>query len=113
LSSSLSFLRLNPPASRLREYSDTKRGNYRREIPLSEKIIEVDMGTGRRTKIRIIKHGTASNLPESQAAPVPAEKPMKDPKAELFSSVSGWVAEFEQRRRPDPRITFQALFKEV
>jgi hypothetical protein len=71
------------------------------------------MGTGRKTKIRIIKQGTASNIPESQAAPVPGEKPMKDPMAELFCNVSGWVAEFKQRRRPDPRITFQALFKEV
>ncbi len=33
--------------------------------------------------------------------------------AELIGSVSGWVAEFKGRRRPDPRITFQALFKEV
>jgi len=78
------------------------------------KIIEVEhMGTGRKTKIRIIKRGTASNIPELQAAPVPGEKPTKDPMAELFCSVSGWVAEFKQRRRPDPRITFQALFKEV
>jgi len=81
---------------------------------LSEKIIEVEhMGTGRKTKIRIIKRGTASNIPELPAAPVPVEKPIKDPMAELFGSVSGWVAEFKQRRRPDPRITFQALFKEV
>jgi hypothetical protein len=71
------------------------------------------MGTGRKTQIRIIKQGTASNIPESQATPVTGEKPMKDPMAELFCSVSGWVAEFKQRRRPDPRITFQALFKEV
>jgi hypothetical protein len=78
------------------------------------KTIEVEhMGTGRKTRIRIIKRGTAGNIPESQAAPVPGEKPMKDPMADLFSSVSGWVAEFKQRRRPDPRITFQALFKEV
>jgi hypothetical protein len=68
------------------------------------------MGIGR---VRIIKQGTASNIPKSQAAPVPGEKRMKDPMADLFSSVSGWVAEFKQRRRPDPRITFQALFKEV
>ena len=71
------------------------------------------MGTGGKTRIRIIKRGTAGNIPESQAAPVPREKPMKDPMAGLFCSVSGWVAEFKQRRRPDPRITFQALFKEV
>ena len=71
------------------------------------------MGTARKTQIRIIKQGTASNIPESHVAPVPGETPMKDPMAELFCSVSGWVAEFQQRRRPDPRITFQALFKEV
>ena len=70
------------------------------------------MGTARKTKIRIIKQGTASNVPESHA-PVPIEKPMKDPMAELFCSVSGWVVEFKQRRRPDPRIRFQALFKQV
>ena len=68
------------------------------------------MGTGR---IRIIKRGTASNIPESQAAPAPKETPVKDPMAELICSVSGWVAEYKERRRPDPRITFQALFKEV
>ena len=71
------------------------------------------MGTGGKTKIRIIKRGTASNIHELHAASVPGEKPIKDPMAELFCSVSGWVAEFKQRRRPDPRITFQALFKEV
>jgi len=70
------------------------------------------MGTGRKTKIRIIKQGTASNIPELEAVPVPVKKP-KDPMAEWFCSISGWVAEFQQRRRPDPRITFQALFKEV
>ena len=77
------------------------------------KIIEVEhMGTGGKTKIRIIKRGTASNIHELHAAPLPGEKPIKDPMAELFCSVSGWVAEFKQRHRPDPRITFQALFKE-
>ena len=81
---------------------------------MSKKMTEVaHMGTGRKTQIRIVKQGTASNVPESQAALVPGAKPMKDPMAELFCSVSGWVAEFKQRRRPDPRITFQALFKEV
>jgi hypothetical protein len=71
------------------------------------------MGTSRKTQIRIIKQGTASNIPESPAAPVPGEKRTKDPMADLFSSVSGWVAESKQRRRPDPRVTFRALFKEV
>ena len=71
------------------------------------------MGTGRKTQIRIIKQGTVSNIAESQAAPVSREKPMKDPMAELTCNVSGWVAEFKERRRPDPKITFQALFKDV
>jgi len=71
------------------------------------------MGTGRKTQIRIIKQGIAGNIPESQTAPVSKEGPKKDPMAELIGSVSGWVAEFKGRRRPDPRITFQALFKEV
>jgi len=70
------------------------------------------MGTGRKTPIRIIKRGTVSNIRESQA-PVSREKPMKDPTAELTFNVSGWVAEYKERRRPDPKITFQALFKEV
>ena len=69
------------------------------------------MGTGRKTQIRIIK-GTASNIPETQEAALPGEKPKKDPMAEMICSVSGWVAEFKERRRPDPKITFQALFKE-
>jgi hypothetical protein len=77
-------------------------------------VIEVEhMGTGRKTQIRIIKRGTASNIPASQAAPLPGKKPMKDPMAVLISNVSGWVAEFKARRRPDPRITFQALFKKA
>jgi len=71
------------------------------------------METGRKTQIKIIKQETASDTLKSQAAPVPREKPVKDPKAELICSVSGWVAEFKERRRPDPRITFKALFKEV
>ena len=71
------------------------------------------MGTGRKTQIRIIKQKTASNTLESQAAPVARAKPVKDSRAKLICSVSGWVAEFKRRRRPDPRITFQALFKDV
>jgi hypothetical protein len=71
------------------------------------------MGTGRKTQIRIIKQRTSSNIPASQAAPVPREKPVKDPMTKLICGVSGWVAEFKERRRPDPRITFQALFKEL
>jgi len=71
------------------------------------------MRTGRKTQIRIIKQGIASNIPGSQAALISREGPKKDPMAELTCSVSGWVAEFRERRRPDPRITFQALFKEV
>jgi hypothetical protein len=67
------------------------------------------MRTGR---IRIIKQGTASRILESRAATVPGEKPMKDPMAELIRSVSGWVDEFKERTRTDPRIAFQALFKE-
>ena len=38
---------------------------------------------------------------------------MKDPIAELICNISVWVDEFKEKRRPDPRITFQALFKEV
>jgi hypothetical protein len=71
------------------------------------------MGTGRKRQIRIIKRGTASNIPASQAAPDPEAKPVKDPMAELICSISGWVAEFRERRRPDPKIAFQALFKRV
>ena len=68
------------------------------------------MGRGR---IRIIKRGTASNIEVSQSAPMPREKHVKDPMAELICNVSGWVTEFKERSRPDPRITFQALFKEL
>ncbi len=64
------------------------------------------MGTGKKTQIRIIKQGIAGNIPESQASPVSRERPKKDPMAELICSVSGWMAEFKERRRPDPRITF-------
>jgi hypothetical protein len=71
------------------------------------------MGTGRKTQIRIIKQGIAGKIPESQAVPVSGERPKEDPMAELICNVSVWVAEFKERRRPDPRITFQALFKEV
>jgi hypothetical protein len=80
----------------------------------SGKAIEVEhMGTIGKTQIRIIKQGTTSKIPEPQASSVPREKPMKDPMAELICSVSEWVAEFKERRRPDPRITFQALFKKL
>lgn len=76
------------------------------EIPTPEK--DEHMGTRR---IRIIKQGTVTNRPQAQAATVPGEKPAKDPMAELIRSVSGWVAEFKERRRLDPRIAIQALFK--
>ena len=71
------------------------------------------MGTGRKTQIRIIKQGIAGSIAEAQAAAVSRERQKSDPMAELICSVSGWVAEFKERRRPDPRITFQALFKKV
>jgi hypothetical protein len=70
------------------------------------------MGTGKKKQIRIIKQGMAGNIPKSEAAPVSRERPKKDPKAELIFSISGWVTKFKERRRLDPRITFQALFKE-
>jgi hypothetical protein len=77
-------------------------------------MIEVDkMGTGKKTEIRIIKQGIAGSIAEAQAAAVAGERQKNDPMVELICSVSGWVAEFKERRRPDPRITFQALFKEV
>jgi len=69
------------------------------------------MGTDKKTQIRIIKQGMAGSIPESQ--PVSEERQKKDAMAELICSVSGWVAEFKGRRRPDPRITFQTLFKEA
>ena len=69
------------------------------------------MGTDKKTQIRIIKQGMAGSTPESQA--VSGERHKKDAMAELICSASGWVAEFRGRRRPDPRITFQALFKEA
>ena len=71
------------------------------------------MGTGKKTQIRIIKQGIAGSIAESQVAVVSGERQKSDPTAELICSVSGWVAEFRERRRPDPRITFQALFKKV
>ena len=71
------------------------------------------MGTGRKKQIRIIKQGIADNLPESKVAPASRERPKQDPMAELICNVSEWVSEFKERGRPDPRITFQALFKEV
>ena len=69
------------------------------------------MGTDKKTQIRISKQGMAGSIPESQA--VSEERQKKDAMAELICSVSGWVAEFKRRRRPDPRITFQTLFKEA
>ena len=69
------------------------------------------MGTDKKTQIRIIKQGMAGRLPEAQA--VSEERQRKDAMVELICSVSGWVAKFKGRRRPDPRITFQTLFKEA
>jgi len=58
------------------------------------------MGTDKKTQIRIIKQAMAGRIPESQA--VSEERQKKDA-----------IAEFKGRRRPDPRITFQTLFKEA
>ena len=71
------------------------------------------MGTDKKTQIRIIKQGIAGSIAESQAATVSGERQKNDSMAELICNVSVWVAEFKERRRPDPRITFRALFKEV
>jgi hypothetical protein len=69
------------------------------------------MGTDKKTQIRIIKQGMSVSIPESKA--VSEEWQKKDAMADLICSVSGWVAEFKRRRRPDPRITFQTQFKEA
>ena len=69
------------------------------------------MGTDKKTQIRIIKQEMAGSIPESKA--VSEERQKKDAMADLICSVSGWVAEFKRRRRPDPRITFQTQFKEA
>ena len=69
------------------------------------------MGTDKKTQIRIIKQGMAGSISESKA--VSEERPKKDAMADLICSVSGWVAEFKRRRRPNPRITFQTQFKEA
>ena len=69
------------------------------------------MGTDKKTQIRIIKQGMAGNIPESQA--VSEKRQKKHAMTELICSVFGCVAEFKGRRRPDPRITFQTLFKEA
>jgi hypothetical protein len=58
------------------------------------------METNKKTQIRIIKQAMAGSIPESQA--VSEERQKKDA-----------IAEFKGRRRPDPRITFQTLFKEA
>jgi hypothetical protein len=58
------------------------------------------MGTDKKTQIRTIKQGMAGSIPESQA--VSEERQKKDA-----------MAEFEGRRRPDPRITFQTLSEEA
>ena len=58
------------------------------------------MGTDKKTQIRIIKQAMAGSIPESQA--VSEERQKKDA-----------IAEFKKRRRPDPKITFQTLFKEA
>jgi len=58
------------------------------------------MGTDKKTQIRIIKQAMAGSIPESQA--VSEERQKNDA-----------IAEFKGRRRPDPRITFQTLFKEA
>ena len=68
------------------------------------------MGIG---KIRIIKQGTVTSVPGSQSAPVPGAKLVKDQTTELISNIAGWVTEFKQRPRIDPRIKFRALFKEA
>ena len=69
------------------------------------------MGTDKKTEIRIIEQGMAGSIPELQA--VSEERQKKNAIVELICSVSGWVAEFKGRRRPDARITFQTLFKEA
>jgi hypothetical protein len=58
------------------------------------------MGTDKKTQIRIIKQAMAGSIPESQA--VSEERQRKDA-----------IAEFKGKRRPDPRITLQTLFKEA
>jgi hypothetical protein len=68
------------------------------------------MGKG---KIRIIKQGAVRTVPGSQSAPMPREKLVKDPAAKLISNIAGWVTEFKERPRTDPRIKFRSLFKEA
>lgn len=64
-------------------------------------------------KVRVIKQGIMSKIPGSQPASVPGKMPVKDPTAELISNIAGWVTEFKQRPRTDPRIKFRNLFKDA
>lgn len=66
----------------------------------------------KKRQIRIIKHETLNNALVSQATSGHVKERTEDSMELLIRGVSGWVTEFKERRRPNPKLRFQALFKE-
>lgn len=67
----------------------------------------------RNRHIRIIKHGTPNDVLMSKAAIRQREEQAEDPLEPLIRGISGWVTEFKERRRPNAKSRFEALFKET
>jgi len=58
-------------------------------------------------KIKVIKKNTLTNY----NIPIVSEKKLKQTaEREIATNVSGWVNEFQNRRREDPKQAFNSLF---
>lgn len=60
-----------------------------------------------RLKIKVIKKNALANY---QMPVVSEKKPKQNTEREIAASVSGWVSEFQQRRREDAKQSFNGLF---
>jgi hypothetical protein len=58
-------------------------------------------------KIKVIKKNTLTNY----NIPIVTEKKLKQTaEREIATNVSGWINEFQNRRREDPKQSFNSLF---
>ncbi len=58
-------------------------------------------------KIKVVKKNTLTNY----NIPIVSEKKLKQTaEREIATNVSGWVNEFQNRRREDPKQAFNSLF---
>lgn len=65
-----------------------------------------------KAQIKVIKRGAQTEKPIAQNNAAPPAKNAKETAREMVSTVSGWVQEFQQKRRAETGEAIRKLFVE-